>query len=77
MTTQTETKTGTKVRFTVRRNVAATDKTGAPTKIAMAFCELENGHRFTCAIPEGLIKYSGEGIIANEISTAAAREMSK
>lgn len=72
---QTLTNNGTKVRYTVQRNMKAQDKDRKPCLIAIAFCELENGHKFTCAINEGLISYAGEGIIDDEVKQRAVREI--
>lgn len=78
-----------RVRWVARRNVAARDRHGNKTRIAMVFCELENGHRFTHAIPEAQIAFvvgdkpelarqlAENAFIENEVKIAAAREKTR
>lgn len=59
------------VRYTVQRNVVATDKNGLAANIAIAYIEHENGFKHTVAIPEALIRFAGEGIIEDTVRKAA------
>jgi hypothetical protein len=87
---QTKTNNGTKVRWVARRNVKAQNKWNEGTNIAMVFCELENGHKFTVAIPEQKIAFMAgvhptpteqqvaeNGVIESEVQLAAVREVTK
>lgn len=56
-----------KVRYGVSRKVPAEDANGRPCFIALVLIEHENGFKETLAIPEALITYAGEGIIADEV----------
>lgn len=58
--------------YTVTRNVKAKDGAGRPVQIALASIIHENGTGQTVAIPEDLIKFAGESIIAQEVARAVA-----
>ena len=58
--------------YTVTRNVAATDASGKPCRIALASVIHENGVGQTVAIPEDLIRFAGESIIDEEVRRAVS-----
>ena len=60
------------IKYTVSRNVKATDAQGNDVLIAMCLIEHENGQRQRLAIPEAKIQFCGEGLIDIEVAEAAA-----
>jgi hypothetical protein len=60
------------IEYRVMRNVPAVDEKGQDCHIAVALIMHENGVCQRVAIDEALIKFAGEGIIADEVKIAAA-----
>lgn len=60
------------IRYNVMRRVPAVNANGEDCLIAIALIQHENGVCQRVAIDEGLIRFAGEGIIADEVKSAAA-----
>jgi hypothetical protein len=61
-------------RYGVSRNMPCEDSvTGETVLMCLCLIEHENGYRQRHVIPESLIQYAGEGIIAIEVQEAAAK----
>lgn len=58
--------------YGLSRNMPAKDSHGDDVLLAVALIRHENGYEQTVVIPESLIKFEGEGIIAKEVARAAA-----
>lgn len=69
------------ITYAVQRNVAATDKLGNPTLIALCVVRMPDGTGTTLAIPEGLLAtIPPEGradFIAHEVEAAVGYEVTR
>lgn len=58
------------IRYGLARNVPATDATGQPVSLALAYVEHENGREQIIPINEDYIRFMGESCIEQEIARA-------
>ena len=69
------------ITYGLRRNVAASDKMGRPTRIAMAVIRLPNGQATLLAIPEGLLATIPpdklDDFIASEVEAVIGYEVTR
>jgi hypothetical protein len=60
------------IKYTVMRNLPATNDKGQSCKIAVALVQHENGTCQRVASDEEFIRYAGEGVIEAEVLAAAS-----
>ena len=69
------------ITYGVQRNVAATDKSGRPVKIALCVIRMPDGKATTLAIPEGLLATippdKRDDFIASEVEAAVGYEVTR
>jgi hypothetical protein len=60
-------------RYGLSRNMPCVDKDGNEALMCLCIIQHENGYVHRHVIPEDMIRYAGEGVIALEVAEAAAK----